>query len=236
MVCSEINIGPEEGEEQKLNNKELKKLLKKKEKAERRTQMQDSITQKNTKLEEKQRKRDDKYKEKEKARLEKEMEEKKIQEEIKQKEQEEYEKWKQDFVVEKTGEESKEELSQSQSRLSEFINYIQSHKVVPLEDLASEFSIRVGDAIDRIKALEKDDRLSGILDDRGKYVFITPEEFSKVAELIKKTGRISKGDLVRECNKIIRLRESEKERAQMEAERKQLAEAMEKEVGTDEKK
>jgi hypothetical protein len=30
--------------------------------------------------------------------------------------------------------------------------------------------------VDRINELEKEGRLTGIIDDRGKYIFITPEE------------------------------------------------------------
>lgn len=52
----------------------------------------------------------------------------------------------------------------------------QVRKVVNLEDVAAEFRLRASAVIDRIQQLEKLDRLSGIFDDRGKYIYITAED------------------------------------------------------------
>ncbi len=43
-----------------------------------------------------------------------------------------------------------------------------------LEDVAAEFSMQTRDVVDRIAKLEESGRLSGITDDRGKYIHITP--------------------------------------------------------------
>jgi hypothetical protein len=53
-------------------------------------------------------------------------------------------------------------------------------QVVVLEELAGEFGMKTQDAIDRVTKLEAMGRITGVIDDRGKFVFITPEEMSKV--------------------------------------------------------
>jgi DDRGK domain. len=50
-------------------------------------------------------------------------------------------------------------------------------KVVMLEDLANEFRLPTKDVIDRIERLLATKKLTGIIDDRGKFIYITNEEF-----------------------------------------------------------
>ena len=45
-----------------------------------------------------------------------------------------------------------------------------------LEDLAGEFKLSTKDVIDRIKSLEELKILNGVIDDRGKYIYITEKE------------------------------------------------------------
>jgi hypothetical protein len=73
------------------------------------------------------------------------------------------------------------------------------------EDLAAEFSMSSKDVIDRIQRLVESGRLSGITDDRGKFIHITEQEFESVARYIKTKGRVNKSDLLMECNKIVRM-------------------------------
>jgi hypothetical protein len=47
--------------------------------------------------------------------------------------------------------------------------------------------------------------LSGITDDRGKFIYITPQEFESVTQYIRSKGRVSRADLLAETNKLIRL-------------------------------
>lgn len=56
-----------------------------------------------------------------------------------------------------------------------------SRKVVVLEDLAAEFGIRTQDVVSRVLALEQMGHISGVIDDRGKFIYITPEEMKKVS-------------------------------------------------------
>ncbi len=59
--------------------------------------------------------------------------------------------------------------------------------------------------MDRIKALEQSGVISGVIDDRGKFIYISPEELTKIAEFIQKRGRVSISDIVSESNKLINL-------------------------------
>jgi hypothetical protein len=53
--------------------------------------------------------------------------------------------------------------------------------VVVLEELAADFGMRTADAIQRVQQLESIGRLTGVIDDRGKFIFVTPEEMSRVS-------------------------------------------------------
>ena len=61
------------------------------------------------------------------------------------------------------------------------------------------------DVIDRIKELQDADQLSGVLDDRGKFIYITQDEYEAVAKFIKQRGRVSIAELAESSNKLINL-------------------------------
>lgn len=61
------------------------------------------------------------------------------------------------------------------------------------------------DAIQRVEALQEANRITGIIDDRGKFIFITDEEMEKVVKYIQRKGRMALSELSKECNKLIRL-------------------------------
>lgn len=65
------------------------------------------------------------------------------------------------------------------------------------------------DVVDRIKSLELNKMLTGIIDERGKYIYITPNEFEAVMNYIKIKGRVNKAELLTECNNLIKLDPSE---------------------------
>jgi len=46
-----------------------------------------------------------------------------------------------------------------------------------LDDLCAEFKLTTKDVIDRIQKLLDTKKLSGIIDDRGKFIYITDDEF-----------------------------------------------------------
>ncbi|KAL4222550.1 DDRGK domain-containing protein 1 [Mactra antiquata] len=120
-------------------------------------------------------------------------------------EHEEYLKYKEMFSVDEEGETDQTADLSSQSLLQEFINYIKQMKVVMLEDLATHFNIKTQDCIDRIQDLQADGSLTGVVDDRGKFIYITTEELESVAKFIKQHGRISISELAESSNRLINL-------------------------------
>ncbi|NP_001405796.1 DDRGK domain-containing protein 1 isoform c [Mus musculus] len=145
-------------------------------------------------------------KEEERLRLkeeQKEEEERKAQEEQARREHEEYLKLKEAFVVEEEGVSETMTEEQSHSFLTEFINYIKKSKVVLLEDLAFQMGLRTQDAINRIQDLLTEGTLTGVIDDRGKFIYITPEELAAVANFIRQRGRVSITELAQASNSLI---------------------------------
>ncbi|KAH7442838.1 hypothetical protein KP509_02G004200 [Ceratopteris richardii] len=117
----------------------------------------------------------------------------------------EFEKWKDAFTVDTEGNMEEEMKEESGGLLHDFIEYIKRHKCVQLEDLAAEFHIRTQDVIDRIITLEEAGRLSGVMDDRGKFIYISLEEMQAVADYIKSQGRVSIALLASKSNQFIDL-------------------------------
>lgn len=150
----------------------------------------------------------ERQKEEEKERLQEQKQEEDLQrakDEQERREEEEYQRLKESFVIEEQGE--SEELTEQESRnlLQEFIDYVKKSKVVLLEDLASHFGMRTQDAIARLQDLMAQGSLTGVIDDRGKFIFITPEELNSVADFIRQRGRVSITELARASNTLINL-------------------------------
>lgn len=145
-------------------------------------------------------------KEEERLRLkeeQKEEEERKAREEQARREHEEYLKLKEAFVVEEEGVGETMTEEQTHSFLTEFINYIKQSKVVLLEDLAFHMGLRTQDTINRIQDLLSEGTLTGVIDDRGKFIYITPEELAAVANFIRQRGRVSITELAQASNSLI---------------------------------
>jgi len=56
-----------------------------------------------------------------------------------------------------------------------------------------------------VKTLQSEGRLSGVIDDRGKFICITDHEYDAVAKFIKQRGRVSITELAESMNRLIRL-------------------------------
>lgn len=153
-------------------------------------------------LEERRKKEDARAKKEEEERVEKERLE---QEEKERREYEEYLAMKEQFSVETEGFEEQAPDLESQSLLEDFIGYIKKMKVVQMEDLASEFKLKTQDVIDRINTLMEDGKLTGIIDDRGKFIYISMDELKAVAKFIKQRGRVSIAELAESSSKLISL-------------------------------
>eukprot|EP00092_Neocalanus_flemingeri_P025132 GFUD01027254.1.p1 GENE.GFUD01027254.1~~GFUD01027254.1.p1 ORF type:complete len:276 (-),score=146.33 GFUD01027254.1:60-887(-) len=133
-----------------------------------------------------------------------EEEEKKVREEKEKREQEEYEQLKAAFSVEDEGCDAGEE-GDEENKLLKFINYIKETKVVLLEDLAAQFHLKTQEVIDRVTQLQADGMLTGVIDDRGKFIYISQVELEAVAKFIRQQGRVSITDLAMSSNQLITL-------------------------------
>ncbi|KAH0812180.1 hypothetical protein GEV33_010617 [Tenebrio molitor] len=133
-----------------------------------------------------------------------EEEERKAKEEKERREYEEYLKMKEAFSVEEEGYEEGDDGNET-NLLQEFVNYIKNNKVVVIEDLAAHFKLKTQAAIDRIKDLQKDDILTGVIDDRGKFIYVSQDEMDAVAKFIRQRGRVSIAELAENSNKLINL-------------------------------
>jgi len=132
-------------------------------------------------------------------------------EEEKKKEKEEFDDWRSSFSVETSGSQAQEAESQNQRLLTDFVKYIKTRKVAPLDEIAGEFNLNTEQVVERIKTLEQNQELTGLIDDRGKYIYITPSELDAIAAFIKKRGRVTVNDLVTEANSLINLTPSDSE-------------------------
>ncbi|KAE9047468.1 hypothetical protein PR003_g1096 [Phytophthora rubi] len=197
----------EEGpiEPRAMTKKELQKELKRQEREELRRFDQQQREERQRLAEEKEAGYQKKREEEAKMEQELEEQERKLKEEKERKEKEEFDQWKDMFTIEEQGTKLAEDSEESQTLLQQFVDYVKSHKVVLLEDLASEFNLATQDAIDRVESLQAANRLTGIVDDRGKFIYITEEEMDKVAKFIQRRGRLGFAELSKECNKLIRL-------------------------------
>lgn len=126
------------------------------------------------------------------------------QEEKARKEHEEYLKMKASFQIEEEGFEECDE--EKENLLKTFVDYIQEHKVVILEDLATHFKLKTQAAIDRITDLQNDGILTGVIDDQGKFIYISKKELNDVSEFIRQRGRVSITELVESSNNLINLK------------------------------
>lgn len=129
--------------------------------------------------------------------------EKALREEKERREQEEYKRMKEAFTVEDEGFEENEDAQRN--LLNEFVSFIKNNKVVVLEDLAAHFHIKIASVIDRVKSLQEDGVLTGVIDDRGKFIYISEEEMLAVSKFVRQQGRISITELAGHSNNLINL-------------------------------
>ena len=119
--------------------------------------------------------------------------------------QEELQKWKGFMEVQGEGSRETEEVAKKQ-RLKRFAPYIKQQKVVRLEDLAIEFEIKMNEVVEEITRLIKVGELDGVIDDRGKFIEITNQEWEELASFIKSKGRVSITEIASASNTLIQLR------------------------------
>lgn len=108
----------------------------------------------------------------------------------------------------------------NESMLHQFVEYIKNAKFMYLDELAAQFKLRtqvssssliilffhlsiVQDVIDRLKYLQDTGAITGLFDDRGKYIYLTRDEMDRVTKAIRQRGRISFSDLSKISNELI---------------------------------
>jgi DDRGK domain-containing protein 1 len=135
--------------------------------------------------------------------LEKEKEEqlKREAEEKERQEHEAYLKLKASFTVEEQGFDAEE--IEEDGLLQRFVEYVQKQKIVLLEELAATFQLKTQDAIDRLQKLVAEGTLTGVIDDRGKFIYISKSEMEAVAKFIRQRGRVSLTDFAENSNQLI---------------------------------
>lgn len=194
----------DDDDDENLTDKEWRKREQKRERAAERAAAAQAADAKAKKAD----KRNEKYREKEEARLAQEAEDlaqaQAEAEKAAEKAQAEFDDWKGMFATEDAGEDAADE-AKTEDLLAQFVEHVKTNKVVVVEDLAAKFEMTTKDALDRIKDLEEVGRLTGLVDDRGKYISLEDSELAAVAEWIKGRGRVSVADLAEASNRLVAL-------------------------------
>ena len=123
--------------------------------------------------------------------------------------QEQFDEWSGSFETTEQGAEN--EGGDTDSKLSAFVARIEQKKVVLLSDLSIEFGLSSQAAVDRVKQLEEDGTITGVIDDRGKFIYVSTDELKRIADMVRRRGRISVSELGREINSIVDLNPGEDE-------------------------
>ncbi|KAI4474204.1 hypothetical protein M0802_015732 [Mischocyttarus mexicanus] len=147
-----------------------------------------------------QKERDKQRKKEEDEEKRQEEEAKKIRELKEQRELEEYLKMKEMFSVEEEGFQDNENVL-----LDDIKDYVKSKKVVYMEDVAAHFSLKTSFVVDTILEWQKSGDLTGVIDDQGKFIYITESELDAFVNFIKQRGRLSISDLSEHSNKLINI-------------------------------
>ncbi|VDM32701.1 unnamed protein product [Toxocara canis] len=65
---------------------------------------------------------------------------------------------------------------ENENLMRQFVDYIKNAKVVNMDELGAHFKLRTEEAIDRLNYFIENGTLTGVIDDRGKFIYITEEE------------------------------------------------------------
>ena len=153
---------------------------------------------------------------------------KQVEEEKKKKSDEEYDQWK-DLI--KVGEEGEEGMDFTKEEvINKFLDYIKIRKVVSLEDISGTFKLNPNDIVMKLNQYEKEGRIMGIIDDRGKYIYLTEKEMGLIEKMLINRGRISKADLIKECNRLIRFEPTEQDKIKIAEEQQKTLQELEEEL------
>lgn len=71
--------------------------------------------------------------------------------------------------------------------------------------MAVNFKLGNKAVIQRIKDLETNGIIQGVLDDRGKYIYITKEEIEGLINCVHHKGKLTRTEMITEFSKVVRL-------------------------------
>lgn len=212
----------------KLTKKEQQKMLKRHDKSEKREYQKQLMEVKKLREQEKEKeiKMHEQQKEIERQKLEEALQ--KVKEEQEKKENDLYDQWKDKIKIGDEGEDRND--FENEEVINDFINYIKLRKVVSLEDLNGQFKMTRNELVEKLNKFESEGRILGIIDDRGKYIYITEKEMCMIEKMFATRGRISKNDLIKECNRIIKFEPSEEDKLKIAEEQKKMLSKYEEEI------
>jgi hypothetical protein len=112
--------------------------------------------------------------------------------------------WKASFQIKEDGTVKADIAQDSQDLLADFIDHIVHKKALVLEELAEEFRLRTQDTVRCIQELEAVRRITGVMDDRGKFIFVSLREMENVSAFIQSGGRTSISALVDKSSAFVK--------------------------------
>nr|DBA29483.1 TPA: hypothetical protein GDO54_009707 [Pyxicephalus adspersus] len=153
-------------------------------------------------------KKQKKLEEKQARKAQREAEEAERQERKKMEMQREEERRKEDerIRMEEQREEEEQKKAKEEQEKREYEEYLKLKESFVVEEEGVEETMdEEQDAINRIQDLLADGSITGVIDDRGKFIYITTEEMAAIAQFIRQRGRVSISELAQATNKLINL-------------------------------
>lgn len=99
-----------------------------------------------------------------------------------------------------------------------------------MEDLSSRFKISNKEVLQRIRDLEAIDRITGVVDDRGKYIYLKKSELEDVKRYIQAEGKLSRVELVNQCSRIVSIEPSREDKEKIKKEEEDLVNTLNSEL------
>lgn len=114
----------------------------------------------------------------------------------------EFASWRDAIRVEASGEQVDGAATATSSSL---LHMIKQRGCVRLETLAAEMALRTADVLARVQELQRSGKLSGVLDDRGRFIHVGEDTLVRLKEWIVARGAFTKAELAREVSRLLTL-------------------------------
>lgn len=87
--------------------------------------------------------------------------------------------------------------------VQQFLSTLKTEKVLLIDEYADKVHVRSQHVIDRIRALQSSNRVTGVFDGRGRFIYITAHEMDAVASLIRDRGRATLKELATAAGEVV---------------------------------